>query len=78
MNGLPQGSVYTNEQLLHNGTHSFIYADTILQPACKPRQNPCYGVPPEEQRAEENVKGEVEQDRSGEHSAKNNTSITRR
>ena len=89
-NGLPHGSVqppilfniYTNDQPLHNGTHSFIYADelcvttqqpsfievettiekstrTILQIqqyACKTRQTPSYGIPPEKQRGEENVK----------------------
>ena len=31
------------------------------------RANPSYGIPPEEQRGEENVKGEMEQDISGEH-----------
>ena len=29
--------------------------------------NPSYGIPPEEQRGEENVKGEMEQDIYGEH-----------
>ena len=37
------------------------------QSACKPRQNPSYGIPPKEQRGEENVKGEMEHDISGEH-----------
>ena len=43
-NGLPHGSVlspvilkiYTNDQLLHNGTRSFIYADDLCVKAQKP------------------------------------------
>ena len=44
MNGLPQGSVlspiifniYTNDQPLHNGTRSFIYADDLCVTAQQP------------------------------------------
>ena len=46
------------------GTHTILQ---IQQSACQPRQNPSNGIPPEEQRGEENVKGEMEQDGSGEH-----------
>ena len=85
-------NIYTNDQPLHNGTRSLIYADDLYVTAQQPsfvevkttieesmseltqyyrsnnlRENPCYGIPPEEQRGEENVKGEMEQDRSGEH-----------
>ena len=41
-------------------THTLLQ---IQQYACKPRQTPSYGVSPEEQRGEDNVKGEMEQDR---------------
>ena len=39
----------------------------IQKSACKPRQRPSYSVPHEEQRGEENVKGKMKQDRSGEY-----------
>ena len=54
----------TIEESLSERTHTILQ---IQQSACKPRQNPSYGIPPEEQRSEKNVKCEMEQDRSGEH-----------
>ena len=45
-------------------THTILH---IQQSACKPRHTPSYGVSPEEQRGEENVKGEMEPDISGDH-----------
>ena len=36
---------------------------------CYPRQNPSYGVLPEEQRCKVNVLREIEQDRSGDHTS---------
>ena len=81
---------WNNYRRIAERTHTILQ---IQQSACKPRQTPSYGVPPEEQRSEENVKCDMEQDRSGEHtpsyistyalrwtelSPTNNTSITQR
>ena len=100
-NGFIQGSVlspilfniYTNDQLHHIGTRSFIYADHLCVTAQQPsfvevertieesqskltlynRSNNLRANPDKAQvtafhlRNEENVKGEIEQDRSGEH-----------
>ena len=47
------------ETTIEERTHTILH---INKSACKPRQNPSYGIPPEEQRGVENVSGEMEQD----------------